>query len=327
MTNQNAVAQVADWFADNGGLLAPVVGKVAAKALTDLVGGLVGIPAAYLERIATGIRTDGEAKTRIKLKLADEVSERVAKDPAILDRMAERWIGDELEKQSRREKVARLAAEDLASSPPEADIELAPDFIPRLSSYAEQAASDDLQALFARILAGEIRKPGTYSLAALHVLSIMDHQLACQVEEVSSWILIDFIPFEKEFTQSPHLDTIGNLEDLGLLRGGLIRKFKVDGGSGVFAFDDVNGGRPALIVKSNKDILEVSAVLVTPLGSQIFGLVESRYSDESVRLVAEALLAQDGIESVKLANTKARAGGGVGVETTSAVDFTPPLDS
>jgi hypothetical protein len=62
-------------------------------------------------------------------------------------------------------------------------------------SYAERASSEDLQDVLARILAGEIRRPGSFSLRTMQFMSVLDHDLAKSVElAVSCTIGSRYVP-------------------------------------------------------------------------------------------------------------------------------------
>ena len=87
-----------------------------------------------------------------------------------------------LDYQSRKEQenleaVTSIAAAELASDesvPPESPDE---DWITRFFKYAEDISAEQMQELWGRILAGEIRAPGTYSLRALDfVRNLTEHE-------------------------------------------------------------------------------------------------------------------------------------------------------
>lgn len=315
---------IVEYLSDQGGLLAPIVGKEAAKALTTFIGGALVIPNAWFARIARGIQDDADARSTIKKALAEKVAEHAIVDDALLMRMSNRWLGEEVKKQINREAVSSLAFEDLRQSPPEKEVPVGDDFLSRFTSHAEQASTDEMQKLFGRILAGEIRKPGSYSLAALHVLSIMDAQLAKTVEEVSAWILEDFIPFSGSMTSGPGLEKISILEDLGLVRSGLItRKFERNSkGLLIFAArHEVNA--PAFSCDCSVESVNFDVALITPVGQQIFKLTSPQWTDDDVRTVGSALKAQHGVACVKKGVVAVNDSGAFII--SGIVPFDPPL--
>lgn len=288
-------------LADSGGLLSQVIGKEAAKALSSVIGSALKVPDAYFSSIAKGVMADAEAKAHIKKQLAAEVGRRALTDEGLLDRMATRWLGDELKKQINREAVAVEAAEDLRSDPPQADKSVDEDFLDRLGSYAENATSERMQKLFGRVLAGEIRTPGTYSLAALNALSLMDQRVAQAVEKAAHWVIGDFIPGDGPFAAGATFGTKSVLEEAGLCYApaSRMRKVKAVNGQVVLAANDKDGA-PVFHILTDSPEVSLSITPLTSMGRQIMGLVATTYTDDVLRHVAEGLLATTGAKAVEL---------------------------
>lgn len=284
------------------------------------------IPNAWFSRIAQGIKDDADARSTIKKALADKVAERAVVDDGLLERMSSRWLGEEVKKQINRETVGNLALEDLRQLPPEEDSPVDDDFLNRFTTYAEQASTEEMQKLFGRVLAGEIRQPGSYSLAALHVLSIMDASLAKTVEEVSAWVLGDFIPFSKPLTSGDYLEKIGRLEDLGLIRSGLISRTFARNSAGFLNLAARNVvDAPAFACVCSGENTTIDAALITPTGAQIFSLSSPRWDNDALRTVAQALKSNSGVTEIQLGKIEKGADGSLRV--TDKMPFDPPLTS
>jgi hypothetical protein len=96
------------------------------------------------------------------------------------ERAAAYGIHRMLKEQQNREVVVTKTIENLQLSPPETAPKSTPsnDWLKLFGRYAELATSEKMREHWASILEGEIRKPGSFSFAALHLASIMDEKLA-----------------------------------------------------------------------------------------------------------------------------------------------------
>ncbi|WP_394886446.1 DUF2806 domain-containing protein [Mesorhizobium sp. AaZ16] len=108
-------------------------------------------------------------------------------------------IGRAFREQVNKDAVAGKTIEDLEAEPSPADSPgPSDDWLNVFEGYAAKATSDGLRDLWARVLAGEIRKPASFSLATLHLISILDGEMAQGIEYIldraldGSVALIDF---------------------------------------------------------------------------------------------------------------------------------------
>ena len=199
----------------------------AARAIARLVTGganaaaaLFDLARAHVEGKTVAMRDVTKAKSKVIARLGNAVAKAAEQDPALVARMTRRLLDDELQHQTNREAVAREAVQLLAEQQPPSGHAAEPseDWLNVFSSYAEKASSAVLRAHWARILAGEIRAPGTFSLAALQLLSIMDSRLASLIETASGWIVDDWIIMSDALSVSPHYDVLLQLDAIGFLR-------------------------------------------------------------------------------------------------------------
>src|SRR6185437_10933084 len=63
------------------------------------------------------------------------------------------------------------------------------DFMRVFEDICEKVSSDDLTDLMARILAGEIRKPGSVSRRTLQVVAVLDHEIVGALNELKPYLL------------------------------------------------------------------------------------------------------------------------------------------
>lgn len=90
--------------------------------------------------------------------------------PALPDRTASREKHQELKRQQNVESVAANAAEELKDDTVVPDKRPDPDWVNRFFEIAAGVSTDQMQYLWGKILAGEIRAPGSFSLRTLDVL-------------------------------------------------------------------------------------------------------------------------------------------------------------
>src|ERR1019366_4286769 len=157
--------------AAEGGLLRLIAGKPLEQAIGRLISGAVDVPVAYLERWSQGVRSDTDARKEISSALASAASALAAENPELVDRGLVRWTHKIASTQRVREDIA-LRTLSIFAQNPESEETAAPseDFMRMFEDIAERASSDELTDLMARILAGEIRKPGSVSRRTLQVV-------------------------------------------------------------------------------------------------------------------------------------------------------------
>ncbi|WP_434773710.1 DUF2806 domain-containing protein [Pantoea agglomerans] len=161
------------------------------NACSELLGGLVAIPAAKLNQIAQSIRDTTAARTLTSEALAKRSAEKLASDPELAVIAAEAYTPTVLRKSINKINVARSAASHLPTSLSGIDPEKcsAPndDWMNVFTRFAEDASSERLQDLFGRILAGQVTRPESFGLTTLRVLSELDQNVA--LDFTHAWAL------------------------------------------------------------------------------------------------------------------------------------------
>lgn len=177
--------------------------KPLAKAAGRLLLGLVEVPAAWLGAKAADIQSRQAIRDRVRSALAKEAIGKIRGNVALADRAVEYFLADILGKQTNREAVLRHAVDELSEATgddaarevqPEKDADsLDDDWLNAFARFAENASSDRLRALFGRILAGEIRRAGSYSLFTLDFLSKMGQYEAALITRVAPYVLGEYV--------------------------------------------------------------------------------------------------------------------------------------
>jgi hypothetical protein len=190
-------------------------------AVDALCGSTVDLLGAPIDGLRRRIRARDDAKERLIVEEGEQDLEDARQRRAAA--RVRRELG---EKQAAREAVALEAANQLLNLPPPSnsggqaeDDKLRPDWLWRFSEYAEISSAEDLQAFWGRVLAGEVRNPGTFSKSTLRILSEIDKGTAEAFERLaarrlpSGWIVNGH---DRQFK----IDSV-TLLDAGLTQAGL----------------------------------------------------------------------------------------------------------
>jgi len=116
--------------------------------------------------------------------------------------------------QHRLEEVERKAlpatsASDNSDEPKGGEAATDPEFISRFRSYAREVTTERMQQVWGRILAGEVARPGSYSLRTLEVLRKLDREAAGTFERAASfiiemrWLPVDFEQLDQAASRTP----------------------------------------------------------------------------------------------------------------------------
>lgn len=268
-------------------VIAATVGWPAARVLARLITGVGDIGVARVERPAVLIRAATEEIVKDRAALAELSRDAGVADPERLSRALYRLAHDQDRRQGNREAVAQKALENLATNPPgEGEAIVSEDFMSAFEPLAESATTEDAQTLFAKVLAGECRSPGSFSKATLSFLNSMDQQLAAEIETFAGLAFglscePQYLPGGKPFTNGRKLLTLRLLEAHGLLFTGVNNPFKVSGEERRFFFQD------RVVIPEFSGIIGYAPL--TPIGSQVFKLVWRPPSEEDMRTIVQWL--------------------------------------
>ncbi|WP_164517658.1 DUF2806 domain-containing protein [Rhizobium sp. CIAT894] len=126
--------------------------------------------------------------------------EHLKSDPQFAARAFETHFGTVARKQINRDEVLGYAVEDLKISPPtEIEAAAGPEelnqpFMDRLGSYAGEASTEELRQRWGRVLAEEVRNPGTFSNKVLRVVDEIDAATAKLFEDACDHRIGDSLP-------------------------------------------------------------------------------------------------------------------------------------
>ncbi|MGH6989568.1 MAG: DUF2806 domain-containing protein, partial [Stellaceae bacterium] len=255
-----------------------VAGKSRALAAADrLFGGLIGIPAAYVE----GVRARAETRNEIRNENIRAAGKRTLE---LLEGMDEtgrvtvnRFVAEETRNQINREAVWAETQKAIGELPPpgsaeseDTSSELDVDWINILASYAERASSERLRQLWGRILAGEIRKPRSFALSTLRILSEMDAEIATAFQTVVRLRIGNDKVVKPEHLENDSLIMWTFLEEVGLLQdvnGSLSATYS--NGSAGYSIERTTSFYLRITLSAHTPKVRVPFVRITRAGQQI----------------------------------------------------------
>jgi hypothetical protein len=159
--------------------------KNAFSAFNRLCTAAIDIPVAALEGNANEKRAQSLARVKLIETTTEQIARQMQTDPEYAH-VAVRKFGEKILKERvNLDQIAGLAAEELTSGDantttsetPEAS-PISEDWINIFEDEAAQMSSEQMQQMFSRILAGEIRRPSSYSIRTIRILAQLDNTAA-----------------------------------------------------------------------------------------------------------------------------------------------------
>lgn len=178
--------------------------KNALKALDRLCSAVIDLPVGALERRFAEKQAESEARIRIREEITSQIIQQIKVDPEYA-RIAANKYGDKIiREQISLDKISAIAANEVkkeqsggstdstADSGEERTIN--DDWLNSFEEEARQKSTKEMQVLFGRILAGEIKKPGSYSIKTVKLLGELDQSIAILFKKLCSACIVSEIP-------------------------------------------------------------------------------------------------------------------------------------
>jgi hypothetical protein len=293
----NLPAQIADAI---GGLAKGFV-PAAVKALDRLIGAGVDIPVAWLAQQKARIDAKTQAFVLVDQAIAKAAASGAIADQGTIERALDVLVRKEYRKQTNREAVATAMLEDLRtendqtsplSDEAQPSTELDEDWLNVFERYAEDASTERMQKLWGRVLAGEVRKPGRFSMRTLRFLSEFSQADALLFSDFCNSVFGGFAPNTLVKSQEPNADisSLLNLEAAGLIAGGSGLGLSKPRKFNSFGYAFVVEGNLAIQFKGVPDVsFSTEACVLTPLGQELTYLLPGRDLKAAARNVALAM--------------------------------------
>ena len=195
----------------------------ALKAFDRLCSALIDVPVGALERKSAEKRAESEARIKIRNEITTQIIEQTKVDPAYALRAGHKFAEKIIQEQLNLDKIFAIAANELKADEPdtlinqeanESNKEQSDDSTNRSENSGEEKTIGDVwinifetearpqstkegRLLFGRILAGEIKQPGSYSMRTLKSLGELDEKAAALFKVLCSACVVMEFPLTK----------------------------------------------------------------------------------------------------------------------------------
>lgn len=176
------------WAAAHGVPVPPQLVRRFRVGMGRLIDGSFGIAVDWIDR--KKIRQDFDVEQQLETVRALAAAGRnslVVSEPNVAEAVARSFLNEHKLKLYNRTCVMDVALEELIkSAPPQdsSDEELDVDWLNHFADIAGKKSAPEMQALLGKILAGEIRQPGSFSPMAINVLANLTPKVAKKFEDL-----------------------------------------------------------------------------------------------------------------------------------------------
>jgi hypothetical protein len=264
-------------------------------AFDHLVGSAIDIPIAGLEGIAQRVRARNRVKEGKILLEEQRIREGLPMAQSPDDRALHAVLVGEARKLTNRAAVSEEAIKALEAhgSEDEAEPNEAPmdeDWLNVFGSHAEKASSEQLRHLWGKILAGEIRRPGAFSLTTLRVIAELDQHIARTFEEAVKLRLDGGLLPKVGKMEGRRLIDLTFLEEVGLLQevhGSL--KWKWNPNDEGHFYVSQGDSLIKVVPKAGRTEMEVPVIRITRVGQEIASILPKESDDVGLRAVVSLI--------------------------------------
>jgi hypothetical protein len=208
------------------GIPAPIR-KNAIKAFGRLCTAAVEYPVTIIENAIEERRAESRARVKLIDTSATQIAKQMQTDPEYARAAATKFAHKIIRERVNVDQVSEIAATDLKSEPPAITNDKEPeappiseDWLNAFESEAAQMSSEQMQRLFGKILAGEIRRPTPYSIKTIKLMAQLDNPAAALFSLLCSLSISLRVPNSNVLFDA-RVASMGNAASNSLLAHGL----------------------------------------------------------------------------------------------------------
>jgi hypothetical protein len=197
--------------------------------------------------------------------------------PSVVEAAARQTIEDSVRRQVNVAHAIAHAEETLrddTQEPPSKKVD--DDWLFRWRDCAGDVSPESMQNLWGRILAGEIKAPGSFSLRTLDFLRNLSQEEAVEIEKLSRFAIDGIIWRDDILKDELPFSTMMTMQDLGILSGvealGLINNWISDDPTKFVKAFTSNGKALVITHDDPKKTLTLPVYLLTGVGKQLLRL-------------------------------------------------------
>jgi hypothetical protein len=169
------------------------------------------------------------------------------------------------------------------------------DWLFRWQDYAGQVVTEDIQQLWGKLLAGEIKQPGKFSLRTLDFIKNISTKEARNIEEIAPLILTDFIFRDEKILERRGISFgfLLRMQEIGILSGvesigvqRILPSFEVNRFIHVLTSD-----KRAIVIKHTDSTrkCQLPIYALTELGQEVLTLCNTRVNEGYIQDVARSI--------------------------------------
>lgn len=214
------------------------------------------------------------------------------KDDGLVARAISRISHQELENQKNLEDIISKADQELVGAPAnEYGPEMDEGWFNRFSNFAMSITNEDMKRVWAKILAGEIRRPDTYSIRTLNLMSMLSRKEAEIIGNMAQYVLYDYSSNHDAYILNSKLiedikfSDVMLLMELGLLDStpNLAITLEKREEESIILF--LKRKETGLFISTTQENLYVHIYKLTSLGKEIMQLIDG--ADLNIKYVKE----------------------------------------
>lgn len=236
--------------------------------------------------------------TEEKVSLRSLDKESIKEITSLTDRAENRIQYQEQKRQQNIESVTQIAVEQLENEKEVSDEKVNEDWSTRFFNYAQDVSDEEMQGLWGRILAGEVKNPKSYSLRALDLIRNLSKTEAEVFTKIANYAITtnnDYFLYkgEKDKKLADFNITFNDtalMEELGLMHPGGFTTYNYhqtkDASSGHFVFGDT------IVImerKENSPQFKISIQLFTTIGQELLKLVDIKPDFDYIKNFAQEI--------------------------------------
>ncbi|WP_367350008.1 DUF2806 domain-containing protein [Sphingobium yanoikuyae] len=240
-------------------------------------------------------------RSLIRHELAKAAAAKAIQSPELVDRTLQRLCGDLLESQQNIEAIAAIAAEEIVADPTApSDEDVSGDWRKKFTSYVGDISDPDMQRVWAKILAGEFRQPGSFSFRTLRIVSEIGPDVAETFAEISKLRFADNAVFVdgEEWNSGPKFMQLKLLEDWGLIHETAGQRSRPSTNSDGKYFIFGKNRAAVIFAESGPEQLQIPIVGYTSAGIELLSLLPPH--DENSVLAAIANFIKSNVPSARV---------------------------
>jgi hypothetical protein len=211
-----------------------------------------------------------------------EIQPKISLTPQIEERSQDRVSFQEAKRQLNIESITGFAAEQLKDEQPVTDEPLDEDWTARFFGIAEDISNEEMQALWGKILAGEIKQPKSYSLRTLELIRNLTKQEADLFTKVANLaikfgntgFIFKFDDKGLSTTFNIRYSEMAQLIEVGLIQPGEFIRWQLPPNSEEYQSVFTSGNFVIIVSKkANSPLTQIPIHLFTNSGNELLKLV------------------------------------------------------